>query len=216
MRLFERILILLWKDIITEVRRGYEILSSMAFILATALIVSHISAVIVSYDLTPVSTWVVLLFIAIFTSTMSFTREVDKNTIYGLRLLPISPVAIFIGKTIYTFIMVVMQGILYLFFLAVFSSNYEVLSTLYVITFITVSLNLSAVSSFTSALVMYAEGRSFLIPMIIFILSLPIMPVAAKISGYQGVFDWDYFLLLAETISSIVTAAILSSFILET
>jgi len=211
-----KLIILVKKDILVEVRRRYEVLSTLAFISAAALLIGEISTQYLDFSIGDVSIWVIMIFIAIFMSTSTFIREADKKTIYGVRLIPISPSLVFIAKLLYTFIFVSLESLFYILLIYLFTSKSTYLDLETFIVFIVVSLNISAVSAFSSALSMYSEGRSLLIPMLIFIFTIPIIPVAVRIAGEDYIGGlMDYIFLIGETLSFIATSTILSTYLLE-
>ena len=80
------------------------------------------------------------------------------------------------------------------------------LTTTIIPIFIIFSFHISVISAFASALVMYSEGRSFLIPMIVFIFTLPIIIPLLR---------FDLITLLLETLAISLSVFSLSSYILE-
>ena len=194
---------LILKDLRVELRRGFEILASVSFILVSSLLISHASFYTTKELIVP-AFWLTVIFIAVFTSTTSFIREIDSKTLYGLRLLPISAYTVFISKTIFTFVLITTQGLLELIFLAVFSGYYGIFDIFAM--FIVFSLYISVIASFASALVMYSEGRAFLIPMLIFIFTTPVIMTLLKN---------DSSLLLLEIVAVSSAVITLSSYILE-
>lgn len=194
---------LIIKDFKIELRRKFEILSSLTFVTISSLLIAYASFLTTQKIIIP-SFFVVVLFIAIFTSTTSFIREMDSKTIYGLKLVPISPSLIFFAKTTFTFLLILFQGFLELLLLSIFSNSFALL--LIIPIFIIFSFHISVISAFASALVMYSEGRSFLIPMIVFIFTLPIIIPLLR---------FDLITLLLETLAISLSVFSLSSYILE-
>ncbi len=194
---------LIIKDFKIEMRRKFEILSSLTFVTISSLLIAYASFLTTQKIIIP-SFFVVVLFIAIFTSTTSFIREMDSKTIYGLKLVPISPSLIFFAKTTFTFLLILFQGFLELLLLSIFSNSFALLSIIPI--FIIFSFHISVISAFASALVMYSEGRSFLIPMIVFIFTLPIIIPLLR---------FDLITLLLETLAISLSVFSLSSYILE-
>jgi heme exporter protein B len=215
MKGLSRILFLLRKDLMVEFRRRFEILASIAFIAAASVIIAEAAFRALDPELVQPALWIIIIFISIFTSTVSFTREVDKNTIYGLRLLPVSPMHIFVSKIIFTLFLILFQGFISLYLLTVFSGQWFLLSFRTLIGFILLSIQLSIVASFTSAIVMYSEGRAFLIPMFIMIFTVPIIPSIISISSPGlPITLMDYLILFAEITITFATTTILSEFLL--
>ncbi|RLI85329.1 MAG: hypothetical protein DRP01_06435 [Archaeoglobales archaeon] len=189
------------KDFRVEIRRRFEILASLSFVLISSLLIAQAS--LISKDIILPSFFIVIIFLAVFTSTTSFVREMDSKTIYGLKLLPIHPYKIFLEKSLFTFLLILFQGFLEMFFLAVFSS---VSLFEHIPIFIIFSFYIATVSSFSSALVMYSEGRGFLIPMLIFIFTYPVLAPLLRL---------DTFTLILETLSVSLAMVSLSPYILE-
>ncbi len=194
---------LIVKDFKVELRRKFEILSSLTFVAVSSLISAYASFLTTKEIIIP-SFFIILVFIAVFTSTTSFIREMDSKTIYGLRLIPISPVIVFLSKTLFTFSLVILQGLVELLLLSIFSNDFNLIAILPI--FVVFSFYIAVVSAFSSALVMFSEGRGFLIPMIVFIFTLPVV---------SPLMDMDLITLLLETVAISLSIISLSSYVLE-
>ncbi len=189
---------LLIKDIKVELRRGFEILASVSFVLVSSLLLAQTSINLVA------SFYVLVVFLAVFTSTTSFVREMDSKTLEGLKLLPTPSYIIFLEKAVFSFILIIFQGFLGMLFLSLFSNSFELLEIFPL--FVVFSLYISVISSFSSALVMFSEGRGFLIPMMVFVFTAPIIPTLLR---------GDVLSLAIETIAVILIATVLTTFVLE-
>ena len=211
-----RIYYMFMKDVMIEARRGFEILASIGFISASSIIIAQAAVKSFTPQFVIPALWIIVIFIAVFTATTTFVREVDKKTIYGMKLLPIPPSIIFISKMLFTLLLILLQGVFSLILLAVFSDQLYILSTDMLIVFTILSIHISAVASFTSALVMYSEGRAFLIPMLVFILTIPVIPLATAISNpsIPSTLN-DYIMLFTEMVITVVTTTLLSEYILR-
>ncbi len=211
-----RLIVLLVKDILVSVRRGHEILASIGFVAAASLAASLFSyRSIIPHFVIP-SLWLFIIFISIFISMVTFVSEYERYTLIGLRLLPLSPSLLYLEKTVYTFILTFGEGLLSLILLSIFSASSILLRLSVLITMVLFTLYISSVSSFTSLLVMYSEGRSFLIPILIFILSAPLLGPIVSISMPMLPASWfDYVMLAVGSASFLIMAMVLSEFILE-
>jgi len=189
---------LLIKDLKVELRRGFEILASLSFILLSTLLLAQTGV-----NLTA-SFYVLIVFLAVFTSTTSFVREMDSKTLDGLKLLPTPSYVIFLEKAVFSFILIISQGCLGMLFLSIFSNSFELFD--FFPLFVVFSLYLSVISSFSSALVMFSESRGFLIPMMVFVFTAPIIPTLLK---------GDILSLVVETIAVILITTVLATFVLE-
>ncbi len=128
----------------------------------------------------------------------------DSKTIYGLKLIPISPVIVFLSKTVFAFSLIILQGLVELLLISIFSNDFNLIAILPI--FVVFSFYVAVVSAFSSALVMFSEGRGFLIPMIVFIFTLPVVSPLLNI---------DLTTLLIETVAISLSIVSLSSYILE-
>jgi len=166
---------ILFKDLRLELRRGYEIYSIMVLALLSNLSFGFALGIMNPnvLEFVPAVLWISILFIGMLGFTTVFVREMDKGTIDGLRLAPISPQAILLGKTIYTF-MLMCVGAVFIIPSSMIILNYTFRSDyLLVILFLGLGiLNIAVVGSMVSALAMYSESRALIIPA----LSLPLVP----------------------------------------
>lgn len=211
-----KVIALIVKDIRVELRRSHELLASIAFVSIASLSVSLFAYRSLNPEFVVPSLWLFTLFIGIFVSMITFISEHDKNTLVALRLLPMTPSTLFISKTIYTYLITLFESFISLLFLSLFTSTSMLLTLEVIIVLIVFTLYISSVSSFTSMLVMYAEGRSFLIPVLIFTLSVPMLSPLVSISMPMIPYGIvDIALVSVGTLSFLFVAAVLSEFILE-
>ncbi len=192
---------LILKDLKLSIRRGFEVLASLSFVLISALLISQ--ANLYAEVLVP-ALWIVVVFIAVFTTTTSFIREFDSKTLQGLLLSPISPQIVFFSKVLFSYILIVLLGLIEILFLYIFSGCDHVFEVIPI--FLIFSFYISIVSAFSSALVMYSEGRGFLIPVIVFVFTIPVIPT---------VFEQRIFFLLIETAAIALAIFSISSYVIE-
>ena len=179
------------KDLTVELRRFHEFIAIIAFALTSIMISSFSWRTII--DIEPVVTssaiWVIIYFTSILVMTTSFSREVDRGTIDGLRSLPCPSYIILIGKIIYSgiFLLIVLFSLIFSSTIF-FNLNQKILNNLIIVYVIGV-LDLALMGSIVSALVMYSEGKNLLLSFLFFPVSIPILlpgiQAGAKIlSGY--------------------------------
>lgn len=169
---------LVWKDVVVEARRSYEIASILAFPLAGALTFSLLAGEGSGPE--PLAfTLIISLLSTFFITTTSFTREHDKHTLQGLKTLPVPPAIVFAAKMVYSFFMVGIASLATLVCIWVFTGlpQVDIVATLLLV--VLVGLNLSGISSLVSALTMYSEGKFLLIPLITLIYSFPVVLLSA-------------------------------------
>lgn len=179
MSALHHVLLLLKKDLAVEVRRRQEILVIFIFPLA---VITGLSFVVATMQLTELLVyhliWPLMLFEAVFLTTTIFTREEEKGTMNGIRLLPCSPVVVCIAKSLYAFIFTLLTSIEALILLTFFARlQPPPTSTYYVV--VLVAINIALISTFSSALTMHSEGKSIVIPFIVTFFSTPSLSLGA-------------------------------------
>lgn len=179
MYFLKNILALIWKDILIEARRAYEVASIVAFPLAGALTFSLLAGENSGPE--PLAfTLIISLLSTFFITTTSFTREYDKNTLYGLKTLPVPPSVVYAAKIVYTFVMVGIASLATLACMGIFTGLPSVDPQSTVLLVLLFSLNLSCISSLVSVLTMYSEGKFVLIPLITLIFSFPVILLSSS------------------------------------
>lgn len=165
------------KDLTVEFRRLYEVLSILAFSMGSILICSFAWRAGVNFGPETVSAalWIILFFASILTFTTSFTREMDRGTMEGLKSLPCSAFTILLGKTLYSVVILLLVELTLLPSAVIFLNlKVSYINLLRLFAFFVVSaLNLSLAGSFTSALVMFSEGKNLLLSFLLFPISIP-------------------------------------------
>ena len=172
------------KDLVIELRRVHELVSILAFALTSVLMSSFAwrGLLILSPEVISTTIWIVIYFSSILALTTSFSREVDRGTIEGLRSLPCPSYTILVGKVVYgavilftVLIATIASSIIFLNISAFVIPNLLVVFVLGVV-------NLALVGSIVSAIVMYSEGKTLLLSFLFFPVSVPIL-----IPGTQAV-----------------------------
>ena len=166
-----------YRDILIESRRAYEIVSTIFFAVSAVILISVAwgTPISITVEEGTASLWIIIFFTSILSFTTSFAREIDRGTIGGLRTLPCSPLAILFGKVMYsTAIMLIVLAVLLplsIVFLNIqLSINFFDLLLILVIGIV----DLSFVGSFVSSITMYSEGKTLLLPFLLFPLCLPV------------------------------------------
>ncbi len=165
------------RDLLIESRRAYEILSTV-FFTASATILTSLAwgtPISITIEEAAASLWIIIFFTSILLFTTSFAREMDRGTIGGLRTIPSSPFAILLGKVIYSIVlMLLVLGVL-LPLSIVFLNVQPTLKIFELLLILTVGVvNLTFAGSFVSSIVMYSEGKTLLLPFLLFPISMPI------------------------------------------
>jgi heme exporter protein B len=121
------------------------------------------------------SLWLIIFFTSILLFTTSFAREMDRGTIGGLRTIPSQPLAILLGKATYSVVMLLLVIVVLLPLSIVFINIQPTIEIfeLFLILIVGV-IDLSFAGSFVSSIVMYSEGKTLLLPFLLFPISMPI------------------------------------------
>ena len=166
------------KDLRTEFRRSYEILSILSFSVGSILICSFAwgGGGMVEPEVAAAALWIILFFASILTFTTSFMREADRGTLGGLKTLPCSPLAILFGKIIY--------GVVLLFFVECVLIPFSIIflnldlsgrfPALLLVCFLG-TIGLAFAGSFVSGLVMFSEGKTLLLSFLLIPVCMPVL-----------------------------------------
>ena len=166
------------KDLRTEFRRSYEILSILSFSVGSILICSFAwsSSGATDPEVAGAALWVILFFSSILVFTTSFTREADRGTLGGLKTLPCSSLAILLGKIIYgTALLFFVECVLIPF--SIIFLNLELgtrFPALLLVCFLG-AIGLSFAGSFVSGLVMFSEGKTLLLSFLLIPVCMPVL-----------------------------------------
>ncbi|MFX1301933.1 MAG: heme exporter protein CcmB [Promethearchaeota archaeon] len=191
---------ILVKDIKSEVRQLSDLLSVILFNIISIFIFSSVYNFGTQYQNMPleifvIQNWLIIFFTLIYIMAKLFIKEKESGTIGGLTSSPISPNLILFSKTIYCLILLIsIESILYLFSFFLSAPLVGNINSLQVLTYIILgivlpSFDLSICGSLVSALSMYAKNKSFVLPILLFPLIIPITTpiVSLNIKLLEGV-----------------------------
>ncbi|MCK4475792.1 MAG: heme exporter protein CcmB [Methanophagales archaeon] len=183
------------KDLRTEFRRSYEVLSILSFSVGSILICSFawsVGSVGSEPEVAAAALWIIIFFASILAFTTSFTREADSGTLGGLKTLPCSPLAILFGKIIYGIVLLFLVECVLIPFSIIFlnldlSGRFPALLLVCLLG----AVGLSFAGSFVSGLVMFSEGKTLLLSFLLIPVCMPVLlpsVVATKeIIGGSGI-----------------------------
>ncbi len=166
------------KDLKAEFRRPYEILSILIFSVSSILVCSFAwgSALANRAEVAAAALWVILFFASVLAFTTSFTREMDRGTLGGLKTLPCSPSAILFGKILYAIVLLLLVEIVLLLTSSIFLNLNlaERFSEFWLIFFLGI-VDLAFAGSFVSGLLMFSEGKTLLLSFLLFPVCMPVL-----------------------------------------
>lgn len=168
------------KDLKIEFRTKNTINLMILFALITSIMFSiAIPSTGVPEDVTPSLysglLWLVFLFVGMLGYGRAFLREVELETLEGLKLSPLTPNDILLGKIAYNLvIMLLMEAIVLPIFIALFSL--QIANPLMAIIAVTLgNTGFVIVASSLSILVLNSRARELLLPIIMFPIIFPII-----------------------------------------
>jgi len=143
--------------------------------------------------------WLIVFFTLIFIMAKLFIKEKVSGTLGGLISSPLSANTIIFGKIIFCFILLsFVEAVLFLFGFFISVPSTEVLTFNQFLNYILLgiilpTLDLSISGTIVSALSMYAKNKSFILPIILFPIILPITTpiISINIKLLEGVMILD-------------------------
>jgi heme exporter protein B len=180
------VLALLKKEFAVEARRLNDVLSIVFFDVILTFIFSSAYAIGTGSDGMPlevyaVQTWLIAYFTVLYVVSRQFPTEKDSGTLNGLLVAPVSPFAIFFCKIIVSFVIIGLIETVQVI-LSILISRPDVplfsFSTLYILVlggFALPILDLAIAGTLISAFSMYARHKSFLLPVLLFPVLIPVV-----------------------------------------
>jgi heme exporter protein B len=185
-----KILTIVWKDIIAELRTK-EMFSAM-FVFAVLVIVMFTFAfeLRVSGDqvrqVAPGALWVAFAFAGVLGINRAFVLEKDRGCLDGLLLAPVDHTAVYFGKMISTVLfMLVVEAFVLPVFTAFFGVNLFDLRLLLIVALGT--LGFASVGTILSAITAQTRAREVLLPILLLPVAAPVLIAAVKATA--GVLD---------------------------
>jgi heme exporter protein B len=190
MSYLRKILAIVWKDIVAEVRTK-EMFSAM-FVFALLVIVVFNFA----FDLrvtgeqvrqvAPGALWVAFAFSGVLGLNRAFVLEKDRGCLEGLLLAPADHTAIYFGKMISTMLfMLVVEAFMLPVFTALFGVSLFDLRLLLIVVLGT--LGFAGVGTILSAMTAQTRAREVLLPILLLPVAAPVLIAAVKATA--GVLD---------------------------
>ncbi len=190
MSYLRKILAIVWKDIVAELRTK-EMFSAM-FVFAVLVIVVFNFAFDLRVsgervrEVAPGALWVAFAFAGILGLNRAFASEKDGGCVEGLLLAPVDHTAIYFGKMISTVLfMLVVEALMLPVFTAFFGVNLFDLRLVLIVLLGTVGF--AAVGTILSAMTAQTRAREVLLPILLLPVAAPVLIAAVKATG--GILD---------------------------
>jgi len=177
------VLVMVWKDIVLELRSKDLVLSVIVFGLLVVVVFNFAlnSTPQRAVELAPGILWVAFAFAATLTMNRSFVREQEQGGLEGLLVSPVSRDAIFLAKAITSFIFMVLVEAALLPAYAVLL-DFSALSFTLIFTIVLATLGFALVGTLFSAMAAQTRSREIMLPVLFFPIILPVIIAAVEAS----------------------------------
>ena len=170
------VLIILWKDLLLELRSRDIIISVLVFGLLVVVVFNfalNVTPRLVN-DLAPGILWVAFAFAGTLAMNRAFVREKEQGGLEGLILTPVSRDAIFLGKALASFLfMLVVEAALLPVFAALM--GFSAFSFTLALTIVLATLGFATVGTLFSAIAVQTRSREIMLPVLFFPIILPVL-----------------------------------------
>ena len=177
------ILVLVWKDILLELRSRDIIVSVLVFAFLVVVVFNFALNVTPQEvtELAPGVLWVAFAFAGTLAMNRAFVLEKEQGGLEGLLLSPVSRDAIFLGKALASFLfMLIVEAVLLPVFAILF--NFSAFSFTLILTIVLATLGFTTVGTLFSAIAVQTRSREIMLPVLFFPIILPVIIAAVEIS----------------------------------
>ncbi len=215
MRFFEKVWLIIWKDLTLELRTK-EILSSMFVFTLLVVVIFNFAFQGEKVDIQRLSSgilWVAFTFAGILGLSRSFVFEKDEHCLEGLLLSPIPRGAIYLGKMLANFVfMVIVEAIIFPIFAVFF--DFDILYSIpqLIPVFLLSTLGFASVGTILSAISVNTKTREVMLPVLLFPVMVPVIISAVRstanvLSGgsFLETFSWLKLLIVFDVIFLVVS-----------
>ena len=188
MSFLNKVLTIVWKDVVAELRTK-EMFSSM-FVFALLLIVifsfSFELRVEKASEVAPGILWVTFVFAGTLELNRSLSLEVEEGRLDGLLLAPMERSVIYFGKMLGNLIFItVIEALMLPIFSALFDLN--LIQPALLLTIFLGTLGFASVGTLLSAMAANTRAREVMLPVLLFPIILPVVISAVKVTA--GILD---------------------------
>ena len=185
-QVFRQIMILIWKDLLIDLRRKENILSMLLFAILI-LMIFHFSMgrkMAVFISLLPGVVWVVFLLSGVLGLSKSFLQEMETGCIGGLLMSPTDRSILFLGKMIASTLFLLLSQILFIP-LCLFLYEIDVRDwTAFGLVLLAGTLGFSSLGTLLSVMTASLRGREMLLPILLFPLVVPNLLSLVHLTDY--------------------------------
>ncbi len=163
------------KDLKIEFRTKGTLNLMILFALITSMMFSVSIPMSLAKKTAPSLLWLVFLFVGMLGYSRAFLREVELETLEGLKISPIAPTSVLIGKIMYNLVLMILIELIILpIFIGLF--NLDVANPALMVVSVTLgNVGFVIIVSSLSILVVKSKMREMLLPVLIFPVVFPII-----------------------------------------
>ncbi len=178
MELVKQTLLLLWKDLLLELRRRDSLLT-MFFFGTLLLFVFHFSFDLPPdkvAEMAPALLWLAFLFTGTLGLTQLFQVERENHCLEALLLSPLDRGALFLAKSCFTLLLMflVEAVVMPLFWILFNLQEWNLLPQLFLVTLLG-TVGFCVLGTIMSAITLRARARELLLPLVLFPLMIPVI-----------------------------------------
>ena len=181
--LLRPVLVIVWKDILLELRSRDLVVSVLVFGLLAVVVFNFAlnNAPGRAEQLAPGILWTAFAFAAILAMNRAFVRDQEQGGLEGLLISPVSRDAIFLGKALTSLIFMLLIEAALLPVYAVML-DFSALSFNLVLTIFLGTLGFAVVGTLFSAMAVQTRSREIMLPVLFFPVVLPVIIAAVEAS----------------------------------
>ena len=173
--------VLVWKDILLELRSRELVVSVLVFGVVV-VVVFNFALNVTPQRVTAVAPgilWVAFAFAGVLAMNRAFAREKEQGGLDGLLLTPVSRDSIFLGKAAaICLFMLLVEAILLPIFAGLL--NFSAVSFTLVLTIVLATVGFALVGTLFSAIAVQTKSREILLPVLFFPVILPVIVGAVE------------------------------------
>lgn len=188
MRLWSKVLAIVWKDVLAELRTR-EMFSSMLVFALLVIVIFNFSFELRVENVALVAPgvlWVTFAFASTLELNRSMAMEMENDCLDGLFLAPMDRGVIYFGKMLGNLIFILaIEAIMLPIFSVLF--NLSLIRVPLLLTIFLGTVGFAAVGTLLAAMAVNTRAREVMLPVLLFPVILPVVIAAAKVTG--GILD---------------------------
>jgi heme exporter protein B len=188
MSFLNKVLAIVWKDVLAELRTK-EMFSSMLVFALLLVVIFNFSFELRVDNLAQVAPgvlWVTFAFASTLELNRSLSLEMENGCLDGLFLAPMEPSAIYFGKMLGNLIFIsIIEALMLPIFSALFDLN--LIQPALLLTIFLGTVGIAAVGTLLSAIAVNTRAREVMLPVLLFPIVLPAVISAVKVTA--GILD---------------------------